>query len=227
MVKKVVRSTVGLALATAVAAGVLIAPAAAQARPADAKAAKATVTIKVWDVQYFPKQSGSAGALGRAMQQIDKAFMKKYPNIKVNHVGVPGAQFITRMRTFVASRKGPDVVTNGGGSFPQSSGFSKAMRPMYDLLTKQQKNELSPYLEDEGIGDEPHYSVPVQGARLSLLLQQGDVREGGHRRARPRRSRISWPPARHSRTSASPRSPTASSGTGGASRGTTASRARC
>ena len=83
----------------------------------------------------------------KAMLQIDQAFMKKYPNIKVEHVGVPGSQFITQMRTFVASRKGPDVVTDGGGSFPVNSGFAKAMRPMYDLLTPQQKNELNPYLD--------------------------------------------------------------------------------
>jgi multiple sugar transport system substrate-binding protein len=157
--KHLVRNMMGLALVAAIAAGAIIAPAVAEAKPA--KKAD-TVTVKVWDVQYFPKQSGSAGALGRAMQQIDKAFMKKYPTIKVDHVGVPGAQFITQMRTFVASRKGPDVVTDGGGSFPQSSGFSKAMRPMYDLLTKQQKTELSPYLNDEGIGDEAHYAIPVQ-----------------------------------------------------------------
>jgi raffinose/stachyose/melibiose transport system substrate-binding protein len=167
--KQLVKTTVGLALATTVVAGVFVAgsattPASAQdqaRKPAAAQAQK-KATVKVWDVQYFPRQSGSAGALGRAMELIDKAFMKKYPNVKVDHVGVPGSQFITSMRTFVASRKGPDVVTNGGGAFPVNSGFAKAMRPMYDLLTKQQKIELSPYLEDEGIGDEAHYAVPVQ-----------------------------------------------------------------
>ena len=148
----------GVALATAIAMGT----AASIAAPAAARAKASTVTVKVWDVQYFPKQSGSAGALGKAMLQIDQAFMKKYPNIKVDHVGVPGAQFITQMRTFVASRKGPDVVTDGGGSFPQNSGFSKAMRPMYDLITPQQKKELAPYLAGEGIGDAAHYAIPVQ-----------------------------------------------------------------
>jgi raffinose/stachyose/melibiose transport system substrate-binding protein len=126
------------------------------------KSSRSTITIKVWDVQYFPEQSGSAGALGRAMKLIDRAFMKKYPNIKVNHIGVPGAQFMTQMRTFVASKSGPDVVTNGGGTFPVSSGFAKAMRPMYDLISKQQKKELGPYLTGEGIGDEAHYAIPVQ-----------------------------------------------------------------
>jgi ABC-type glycerol-3-phosphate transport system substrate-binding protein len=150
---------VGVALATAIAMGTVASVASA---PAGARAKASTVTIKIWDVQYFPKQSGSAGALGKAMLQIDQAFMKKYPNIKVDHVGVPGSQFITQMRTFVASRKGPDVVTDGGGSFPQNSGFSKAMRPMYDLITPQQKRELAGYLAGEAIGDEAHYAIPVQ-----------------------------------------------------------------
>ena len=163
MVKKVVRSTVGLALATAVAAGVLMAPAAAQARPTEGKAAKATVTIKVWDVQYFPKQSGSAGALGRAMQQIDKAFMKKYPNIKVNHVGVPGAQFITSDADVRRLAQGPGRRhRTAAAPFRRAPGSPRPCARCTTSSRKQQKNELSPYLEDEAIGDEPHYAMPVQ-----------------------------------------------------------------
>jgi ABC-type glycerol-3-phosphate transport system substrate-binding protein len=120
------------------------------------------VTLNIWDVQYFPKQPGSAGALGRALLASDKLFMKQNPNVIVKHVGVPGSQFITSMQTFVASRKGPDVVTNGGGSFPQVSGFSKAMVPMYNLITKQMRLDMGNQLLAEGIGDEPHYAIPVQ-----------------------------------------------------------------
>jgi ABC-type glycerol-3-phosphate transport system substrate-binding protein len=155
--KRALKISVALALVAALAATLAVAGTASTASEAQEK-----VTLRVWDVQYFPQQSGSAGALGRALKLIDEAFMKKYPNVTVNHVGVPGAQFMTQMRTFVASRRGPDVVTMGGGTFPVNSGFAKAMRPMYDLLTKQQKIELSPYLEGEGIGDEGHYAVPVQ-----------------------------------------------------------------
>jgi ABC-type glycerol-3-phosphate transport system substrate-binding protein len=123
---------------------------------------KKKITINVWDVQYFPKQGGSAGALGKAELKIDQMFMKAYPNIIVKHVGVSGAQFFPSMQTFVAGRKGPDIVTNGGGSFPQTSGFSKAMVPMYNLITKTMKKELGNQLAAEGIGDEPHYSIPIQ-----------------------------------------------------------------
>jgi ABC-type glycerol-3-phosphate transport system substrate-binding protein len=127
-----------------------------------ATSAPKKITISVWDVQYFPKQSGSVGALGKAELQIDNMFMKAYPNIVVKHVGVAGAQFFPSMQTYVASKKGPDIVTNGGGSFPQTSGFSKAMVPMYNLITKTMKKELGNQLAAEGIGDEPHYSIPIQ-----------------------------------------------------------------
>ena len=120
------------------------------------------VTISVWDVQYFPKQSGSAGALGKAELQIDQLFMKAYPNIKVNHIGVDGSQFFPSMQTFVAGKKGPDIVTDGGGSFPQTSGFSKAMVPMYSLITKDMKKQLGNQLAAEAIGDAPHYAIPIQ-----------------------------------------------------------------
>lgn len=127
-----------------------------------ATSASKKITINVWDVQYFPKQSGSVGALGKAELQIDKLFMKAYPNIVVKHVGVGGEQFFPSMQTFVAGKKGPDIVTNGGGSFPQTSGFSKAMVPMYNLITKTMKKELGAQLAAEGIGDEPHYAIPIQ-----------------------------------------------------------------
>jgi ABC-type glycerol-3-phosphate transport system substrate-binding protein len=130
------------------------------ATPAHQAAAKKV--LKVWDVFYFPKQGGATGAFGKAEKLIDEAFMKKYPDVVVKHVGVPGNDFIVDLRKFVASRSGPDVVTDGGSSYPANAGFTKAMYPMYKLITKQQKRDLGPYLTGEGIGDEAHYSMPNQ-----------------------------------------------------------------
>src|SRR5579859_3439341 len=121
----------------------------------------AKVTLHVWDVFYFPKQAGSAGAVGRAELAIDRAFMKKYPNVIVSHEGVPGNDFFTDIRKFVASRQGPDIITNGGSSFSANQGLTKALYPMYKLITPQMKAELAGYLKGEGIGDEAHYSIPT------------------------------------------------------------------
>ena len=56
--------------------------------------------------------------------------MKKYPNVVVQHVGVPATSFLPDLRSFVAARSGPDVVADGGSSFPANNGFTKAMVPM-------------------------------------------------------------------------------------------------
>lgn len=121
-----------------------------------------SVTLTVWDVQYFPDQTGSAGDIGRALKQIDEMFMKEHPNVKVEHVGYAGDQFFTKLRSAIAAKSGADVVTMGGGSFPVSSGYYKGLRPLYDLITPQQKKELNPILDQEAIGDEAHYAIPYQ-----------------------------------------------------------------
>lgn len=137
------------------------------------------VTLKVWDIFYFPKQAGAAGATGRAYLAIDKAFMKKYPNVKVEHVGVPGTNFFTDLRKFVASRSGPDVVTNGGGSFPANAGFTKAMYPMYKLITPRMNRELGPYLKGESIGDEAHYSIPNVAGVYAFVYNKALFKRAG------------------------------------------------
>jgi ABC-type glycerol-3-phosphate transport system substrate-binding protein len=123
--------------------------------------------LSVWDLFYFPKQTGSVGAFAHAEALIDKAFMKKYPNVVVHHVGVPISAFLPGLRGFVAAHSGPDVVVDGGGTFAQTNGFSKGMYPMYRLLSPTQKKQLAPYLASEGNGDPYHYAMPSQsGAYL-------------------------------------------------------------
>src|SRR5262245_66264702 len=114
------RRVLAIAAGLAVAAGTAAAIGAA-ASTAPAHRSAEPVTLKVWDVFYFPKQKGAAGAAGKAELMIDQAFMKMYPNVTIEHVGVSGNEFSTDLRKFVASRSGPDVVTDGGGSFPQNA----------------------------------------------------------------------------------------------------------
>jgi len=153
------------------------------ASPKSSQATHATkkITIEVWDVQYFPKEAGAAGAFGRADQQIDAAFEKKYPNIAVNHVGVPGSDFITDMREFVASRSGPDITTDGGETYPVSSGFYKAMYPMYKLINSNPtfKAQLGGYLTEESQGDAAHYAIPNLGNVNAMYYNKGDFAAAG------------------------------------------------
>ncbi len=173
----------GLVTAVVLVAGIGAASSPAASRHAAAKSAHqgaaAKVILKIWDIFYFPKQKGAAGAQGRAQLLIDQAFMKKYPNVTVQHVGVPGTDFFTDLRKYVASRSGPDIVTDGGSSFPANNGFSKAMYPMYKLLTKQQKAELGPYLAGEGIGDEAHYSMPNLAGVYAIAYNKALFKQAG------------------------------------------------
>ena len=149
------------------------------ARPAASQLSNGKITISVWDPLYFPKQSGQIGAVGRAESLMDKAFEQAYPNIHVNHIGFDGSQFITGMRQFVTSHKGPDIVTDGGGSFPQTAGFAEGLRPMYDLLTPQLKKQLTPYLQGEGIGDAAHYSIPILGSVYTFYYNKALFNKAG------------------------------------------------
>lgn len=152
-----------LSFGIALAAATLVAAAAGHGAAATSSKnvhASGKLTLKIWDIFYFPKQAGAAGALGRAEKKIDTLYMKKYPQVTVKHVGVPGTDFFTDLRKFVASRQGPDVVTNGGGSFSANQGFIKALYPMYKLITPKMKQQIGPYLKGESIGDAAHYSIP-------------------------------------------------------------------
>jgi ABC-type glycerol-3-phosphate transport system substrate-binding protein len=150
-----------------------------KARVAAITHAATKLTLNIWDVFYFPKQSGAAGAQGKAEQQIDQAFMKKFPNITVKHVGVPGTDFFTDIREFVASRSGPDIITDGGSSFAANAGWTKAIYPTYKLITPLMKKQLGPYLAGEGIGDTAHYSIPVYAGVYAMYYNKHDFTQAG------------------------------------------------
>lgn len=160
--RSTVRTRLGAAAAVVVAATTLVACSSSTAKKPATGGSAQKVTLTVWDVQYFPDQAGSAGDIGRALKQIDAMFEKAHPNVTVQHVGFAGDQFFTKLRSAIAAKSGVDVVTMGGGSFPVSSGYYKGLRPLYDLITAQQKKELNPILDQEAIGDEAHYAIPYQ-----------------------------------------------------------------
>jgi ABC-type glycerol-3-phosphate transport system substrate-binding protein len=77
------------------------------------------------------------------------------------------------------------VVTDGGQTFPQTSGFSKAMRPMYDLITPQLKKQLGGYLAEEGQGDPAHYAIPNLGNVHVVYYNKADFAHA-HIASKPR-----------------------------------------
>ncbi len=66
-------------------------------------AAKQT-TLTVWDFKYADPN------MNPTMVKIDKMFMEKYPNVKINHVAQPDDQYYQILRAAAQANRGPDVV---------------------------------------------------------------------------------------------------------------------
>lgn len=62
------------------------------------------VTLTVWDFKYADPN------MNATMVKIDKMFMEKYPNVKINHVAQPNDQYYQLLRAAAQARRGPDVV---------------------------------------------------------------------------------------------------------------------
>lgn len=120
-----------------------------------------TVTITVWDFKY-----GEVDGMQPAMQEIDRQFMEKHPNIEIVHEAQPNAEYYNIIRAAVTSGEGPDVVMFHGG--PQSYQFD-------DFQVN-----LDPYIEDwrDEVPDFTWAKAsrdidPSNGVKLIPLTNQG------------------------------------------------------
>src|SRR5690606_16867354 len=57
----------------------------------------------VWDFKYADPN------MHQIMVEIDNMFMKKYPNVKINHVAQPNDQYYQILRAAAQANDGPDV----------------------------------------------------------------------------------------------------------------------
>src|SRR5690606_39544853 len=62
------------------------------------------ITLTVWDFKYADRN------MNPTMVKIDKMFMAKYPNVKINHVSQPNDQYYQLLRAAAQANRGPDVV---------------------------------------------------------------------------------------------------------------------
>jgi ABC-type glycerol-3-phosphate transport system substrate-binding protein len=67
------------------------------------------ITLTVWDFKYADP------GMHAVMVKIDDMFMKKYPDVKINHVGQPMDQFYNLLRAAAQANDGPDVALMHGG----------------------------------------------------------------------------------------------------------------
>lgn len=119
----------------------------ASARPAKAAATE----LVIWDWNYFANDNK------KALDAIDKAFMKANPDIAIKHVGIPFNTAYAKIRTAVAARKGPDIVTLYPGTF--AADYRRGLVPLNSRITAQMKSEV-PMLRSSAAPDGNIYAVP-------------------------------------------------------------------
>jgi multiple sugar transport system substrate-binding protein len=97
--------------AGALAVGATTALAGCSSKSSDAGAG-GVATLQVWDTYIDPKTAN-----GRALAEIDKAFMAANPKIKISHQLHGWDNYYTQLRTAVTTRRGPDVFLMYGQAF--------------------------------------------------------------------------------------------------------------
>lgn len=119
-------------------------------------AADVSGRIVVWDVFYrsFPSYT-------RAVPVLDAAFKKKYPNVEVEHVAQPFAEYQALQQAAFTGREGPDVMMMpNAGNIRQ---FQKGLEELNDRITPEMQEQITgweavtPGYRTEG----PHYGVPI------------------------------------------------------------------
>jgi multiple sugar transport system substrate-binding protein len=137
----------GLSLLVPVAAAAGLTKATSQSSTQETQSRTQETVITVWDWTSNPNQFG----YGTAQKAIDQAFMKRYPNVKINHVQAGGGStdiYPAKLQTALRAGKGPDVFM----SFNETQ-YRQFQLPLYPLLTKDQRTNVL-YL-DQAEGQDP------------------------------------------------------------------------
>ena len=137
-----------LLLITSVAFGLLIA---AGLGVSARSATPQTSEVVVWDWSYFPADNQ------KALSALDRAFMKQNPDVKIKHIGIPGATAYTKIRTAVAARKGPDVVTLYPGTF--AADYRRGLVPLNNRIPSWMRAQV-PLLRSSAAPDGNIYALP-------------------------------------------------------------------
>lgn len=136
---------------------------------------KGPVTLTVWD----PWCCGALGdVLTKSQEEMDKRFEQKFPNVTVKRVQLPFDRYPAKLRTAVASKKGPDIfeVTPG----PQVFEFSRGYKDLTGWVDKEMKDQLL-FWDAVSVGGKiyglPHGAVPYQWHYNKALFEKAGITE--------------------------------------------------
>ena len=110
------------------------------------------VTLTVWNFGYF-----SDGGK-EVWDQLDSAFEKANPDIKIQHEGIPYENLYVKLRGTIAARRGPDLVTLFPGAF--AGDYRDGLAPLDEYITDEQKDE-NPLWKTSQSPDGKTYAVPT------------------------------------------------------------------
>jgi ABC-type glycerol-3-phosphate transport system substrate-binding protein len=160
-------------LAATVVLGLLIAAGlGASARSATTQSTE----VVVWDWNYFP------GDGQKSLSALDRAFMKANPDIRIKHIGIPFATAYTKIRTAVAARKGPDVVTLYPGTF--AADYRQGLVPLNSRIPSWMRQQV-PLLRSSAAPDGNIYALPFTAYGYAWVYNKALFKKAGLNAARP------------------------------------------
>lgn len=150
--------------------------------------AQEAVTLQVWD-PYFDPQTAN----GRALAEIDKAFMKAHPNITIDHQLHGWDAYYTQIRTAVTTRRGPDVFLMYGQAFARD--YLKGLVVLDELYQADQelKSQLT-YVEAsrtilDGETTGKLYALPLFTYNVRLYYNKQMFKQAG---LDPEKPPVTW-----------------------------------
>jgi ABC-type glycerol-3-phosphate transport system substrate-binding protein len=113
--------------------------------------------VTVWDWHASDPTQGA----GKWLMEVDRAFEKRYPHIKIKHVAKSHNEYYPIFQAAASSRSGPDVVMLHQGSRVVDNRDS--LLPLTDYVTPEMKQKLVGWdlTSEDFDADGTPYAVPV------------------------------------------------------------------
>ena len=128
------------------------------------------ITLVVWDFKYVPER------LQPVLEKLDQEYMQDHPNVTIEHTGIPYSELLTKLRTTIAAKKGPDIVSIYPGIF--AADFRDGLIPLEDRITPEQTEQLANIPESKA-PDGHTYALPYTVYGYHYIYNKTLFRQAG------------------------------------------------
>lgn len=146
----------------------------APASSAPAESAKAPdgkpddkIKIAMWS-QFSDPNSKDGGFIG--FYKALEATKAQFPNVEIEHTGIGGEAYKTKIKTASAADELPDIFFSWGGGFAQPFVAGKRILPLQDLVKDGTLDRLVPGTTDNFTFDGALYGLPTNIATANLYV---------------------------------------------------------